>query len=107
MLLWRGALALPVSYIFRCQMPLATLLRRFIRPSRRPDQPILRDELTVAGDRLTFQRAGRSPVSLRPRDIVAISYDYNPFGCMHANSLRSVYVQHSERAFIEVYDEKH
>ena len=88
-------------------MSLATLFRRLIERSRKPDRPSHRDELTIAEDQLTLQRAGKSPVSLRAQDVVAIWYDYNPFGWQHANRLRLVYVLRNECTFIDVYDEQH
>jgi len=69
-----------------------------------PDKPRHRDELIITGDRLTLQCTNKPPVSLRARDVVAIWYDYNPFGWMHANSLRLVCLLENGRTFIEVYD---
>lgn len=67
-----------------------------------------RDTLAVAGEQLTFQRTGGPPVSLCPIDVVAIWYEYNPFGWQHANSLRIVFAQQQHQpTSIDVYDEQH
>ena len=61
----------------------------------------------MTGDRLTLRHTGERQVSLRACDVLAISYDYNAFRGMHANTLRLVYVLHNDRAFIEFYEEQH
>jgi hypothetical protein len=66
-----------------------------------------RDKLAVTGDELTFDTRGNAPVSFRAPDVVAIWYDYNPFGSRHANSLRLVYTVGNGKAYIDVYDDPH
>jgi hypothetical protein len=83
------------------------MLIRLIGRSQVPAKRSHRDILSIAGDQLTLQRAGKSPVSLCAGDVAAIWYDYNPFGWQHANSLRIVYAQHDRATSIDVYDEQH
>jgi hypothetical protein len=88
-------------------MPLLELLRSVFKRSPKAQRQPHRDMLCTVGDVITFQCGSHPAVSIRARDVVAVWYDYNPYGWMHANSLRIVYMLNNQSASINVYDEQH
>lgn len=88
-------------------MSAITSIRRIFERTRKAPAPSHGESIVIAGSLLTFGSSGNQPVSFHARDVVAIWYDYNPFGWQHANSLRLVYGFKGTHASIDVYDQQH
>lgn len=88
-------------------MSVVTSIRRIVKRFRKAPVPSHGESIVIAGNVLTFVSTGNLPVSFLAQDVVAIWYDYNPFGWQHANSLRFVYGFKGTQASIDVYDQQH
>lgn len=66
------------------------------------------DQAICDGAVLRYQSSTHGPEILVPAgQVVEIWYDYNPFGWMHANNWRIVYISDTDRKSLTLYDPDH